>query len=87
MTEETKVEYLKKYIDGLIRPILAYPDSLTIDSKVDEMGVLYTIKAKKEDFGRMIGKEGETIGAVRKLSRAVGMTKGIRASIMIPEIE
>ena len=73
------------YIESLIRPILSKPEDLFVDIMPDQLGVLYTVKIAQEDFGRVIGKQGNTINAIRTLARIVGLTHGIRPSIKIPD--
>jgi predicted RNA-binding protein YlqC (UPF0109 family) len=83
--EDTKRADLKKYLIALVSPFLGNPDALECSHSVDAMGTLYTLKIAKEDFGRIIGREGNTIKAIKLLLRSAGLTNGIRASIRIPE--
>lgn len=78
-------EDIKVYIENMIRPILSKPGDLAIDVMADELGVLYTLSANKADFGRIIGKQGGTINAIRTIVRIVGLTYGIRPSVKIPD--
>jgi predicted RNA-binding protein YlqC (UPF0109 family) len=79
------IEDLREYISFLIKPILQFPDEFKIEVKEDYMGVLYTISMNQEDFGRVIGKKGVTIGMIRAIVRIVGITNGIRPAILLPD--
>lgn len=76
---------LADYILDLVKPLLAAPDELSITSTSDDMGILYTLNINRGDFGKVIGREGSNINAIRLLVRNVGMIHGIRASIKIPD--
>lgn len=51
------------FVDFLVRPILSFPNDLVVEQK--EAGVL--VKVKQEDMGKVIGKGGVTINALRNL--------------------
>lgn len=82
MTEElSDVGYLK----SLVRPLVACPDEVSVERTTDERGVLLTLHVNKEDMGKVIGKEGTTASALRKLTRQFGMKNQSRVSIRIHE--
>lgn len=83
--EDQKRKDLKKYLEALISPFLGNPDSSECSFSVDAMRTLYTIKIAQTDFGKVIGRGGETIKAIKYLLRAAGLSNGIRASIRVPE--
>lgn len=54
------------FVNYLVRPILSFPEDLQVEQK--EAGVL--VKVKQEDMGKVIGKGGTTINALRNLTQA-----------------
>jgi len=58
-----------------------------VDRKVDEMGVLITLKVNPEDMGALIGKAGSTARAIRTLTRIVGLKNNARVNLKIEEPE
>ena len=78
-------EDLNKYILAIVSPFLTQPDQASCSFSVDDMGTLFILKIDKNDFGRVIGRNGETIKNIRYLIRAAGLTHGIRASIRLPD--
>ena len=73
------------YLEAIIKPLMSNPEAVKIENKVDEMGTLLTITVAKEDMGKIIGKAGEAIQAIRRLIHQWGMTYQSRISIKISE--
>lgn len=61
-------------------------DQLSIESKEDELGILHTVQVAEEDMGKLIGKSGQTIQALRTLLRVIGSnsTKRINLKVLEP---
>lgn len=60
-------------------------DALSITSKVDELGILLTVQVSERDMGKIIGKNGQTIQALRTLLRVVGSQNAQRVNLKILE--
>ena len=77
----------QEFLEYVVKNIVAYPDQVKIDRKVDEMGVLLTLKVAPEDVGKIIGRKGATARALRSLLRIVGMKTNARVNLKIEEPE
>ena len=77
----------QEFLEYVVKNIVAYPDQVKIDRKVDEMGVLLTLKVAPEDVGKIIGRKGATARALRYLLRIVGMKTNARVNLKIEEPE
>jgi predicted RNA-binding protein YlqC (UPF0109 family) len=77
----------KEFLEFLIKALVDNPDDVKIDRKVDEMGVLLTLKVNPEDMGQIIGKGGSTARAIRSLVRIVGLKNHARVNLKIEEPE
>lgn len=75
------------FLEALIKAIVMNPDAVKVDRKVDEMGVLLTLKVGREDMGSIIGKQGSTAKAIRTLLRIVGAKHNARVNLKIEEPE
>ena len=75
----------KEFLEFLIKSLVDHPDDVQIDRKVDEMGVLLSLKVNSEDMGQIIGKEGSTARAIRNLVRIVGLKNQARVNLKIEE--
>lgn len=77
----------KDFLEFLIKALVDHPGDVKVDRKVDEMGVLLTLKVNPEDMGQIIGKAGSTARAIRNLVRIVGLKNHARVNLKIEEPE
>ncbi len=77
----------KAFLEYVIKGIVNNPDDVVVDRKVDELGVLLTLRVNPDDMGQVIGKSGATARAVRTLLRIVGMKSNARVNLKIEEPE
>ena len=77
----------KEFVEYIIKSIVNNPDAVKLDRKVDELGVLLTVKVDPKDMGLLIGRAGSTAKAVRTLARIVGMRNNARVNLKIEEPE
>lgn len=77
----------EKFLEFLVKSIVDHPDDVRITRKVDEMGVLLSLKVHPEDMGQVIGRSGATARAIRALLRIVGLKSRARVSLEIEEPE
>ncbi len=77
----------QEFVEHLIKAIVTHPDDVKTERKVDEMGVLLTLKVNPEDMGAVIGRGGSTAKAIRTLVRIVGAINNARVNLKIEEPE
>ena len=75
------------FLEYLVKSIVENPDKVEISRKVDEMGVLLTLKVAPQDMGLIVGRQGSTAKAIRSLLRIVGMRNNARVNLKIEEPE
>lgn len=83
MAKHQDQEFLEYVVKGLVDS----PDAVKSDRKVDEMGVLITLKVDPADMGKIIGRNGQTAKAIRSLLRVVGIKNNARVNLKIEEPE
>ena len=71
------------YVFNLVRGIVSYPEEVEVVRSVDDMGVLLTLKVNPTDMGVLIGREGNTVKAIRTLIRIVGMKAQARINLKV----
>ena len=76
-----------EFLEYVIKALVDEPDAVKVDRKVDEMGVLLTLKIAAPDMGKIIGRSGNTAKAIRTLLRVVGMKNSARVNLKIEEPE
>ena len=77
----------KDFLEFLVKAIVDHPDDVVIDRRVDEMGVLLTLKVNPQDMGQVVGRQGATAKAIRSLLRIVGIKSNARVNLKIEEPE
>ena len=77
----------KEFLEHIIKSLVDNPNDVKVDRKVDEMGVLLSLKVNPEDMGQIIGREGATARAIRNLVRIVGLKNHARVNLKIEEPE
>ena len=77
----------QKFVEYVVKALVDRPDDVSTERKVDEMGVLITLKVNPEDLGQVIGRSGQTAKALRTLLRVVGAKNHARVNLKIYEPE
>ena len=82
-----KMQPDQEFLEFVIKGLVDNPDAVQTDRKVDEMGVLITLKVDPQDMGKIIGRNGQTAKAIRSLLRVVGIKNNARVNLKIEEPE
>ena len=77
----------QEFLEYIVKALVDHKEDVKIDRKVDEMGVLLSLKVHPEDMGQIIGKAGSTARAIRSLVRIVGLKNHARVNLKIEEPE
>jgi len=77
----------QNFLEFVVKSIVDHPDDVKINRKVDEMGVLLSLKVNPQDMGQIIGRDGSTAKAIRALLRIVGIKNNARVNLKIGEPE
>lgn len=75
----------KAVVEHVTRSIADEPDAIDVDLIERRGEVSLLVHADKGDMGRLIGKRGRVVQALRQVTRAAGAAEGIRASVDIVE--
>lgn len=76
-----------EFIQTVLSMLVEDKDQLVVDAKLDELGVLITVKVSDRDMGKLIGKSGQTIKSVRTLLRVIGGASNQRVNLKVLEPE
>ena len=77
----------QEFLEYLVKSIVENPSDVTVTRKVDEMGVLLSLKVNPKDMGLVVGRQGATAKAIRSLLRIVGIRNNARVNLKIEEPE
>lgn len=77
--------HAKAVVEHVTRAIADEPDAVEVElvERRDEVSLL--VHADPSDMGRLIGKRGRVIQALRQVSRAAGAAEGIKVSVDVIE--
>lgn len=82
---ESKFDDVKQALESLIKLIVSDENAVRVEITLDELGEKVSLNVAQEDAGRIIGKKGENIMALRRIMRAVGAKKLARFSLILIE--
>lgn len=77
----------KEFLEYVVKSLVDNPEDVKIDRRVDEMGVLLSLRVNPVNMGQVIGRNGNTAKALRTLLRVVGMKHNARVQLKIEEPE
>ena len=73
---------MKELIEYLTRALVDEPDAVSIDSYEDEDGtIIYELHVAEDDVGKVIGRGGRTVNALRTVVRAAATGEGRRVLV------
>jgi uncharacterized protein len=73
------------FLTYVLESIVDDHDQLVIEGKTDELGILLTVRVSDRDMGKLIGKGGQTVKALRTLLRIIGGNTQQRINLKILE--
>jgi hypothetical protein len=78
----------RELVEFIVRRLVTQPDEVQVSEQTDERGVAaITIRVAPEDVGRVIGKRGATINAIRLVAKASAVKVNDRVDVDIVEDE
>ncbi len=77
----------QEFLEYLVKSLVDHPDDVKVDRKVDEMGVLLSLRVNPLDMGQVVGRQGATAKSIRSLLRIVGIKNNARVNLKIEEPE
>ena len=73
------------FLHFVLASIIEDKDQLHIEGTTDDLGVLLTVRVSDRDMGKLIGKGGQTVKALRTLLRIIGGNARQRINLKILE--
>lgn len=72
------------FLQYLVSLIIEHPQELKITEKVlGDHFYQYTVSTNKEDMGKVIGKEGKVIQAIRNVAKIIAIKEGNQVRIEV----
>jgi len=74
---------LKRLIESVVRRLSDHPTEARVTEVAEGRGTLYEIAVPEADRGRLIGREGRTVRALRAFVGAAASARGKKVNIRI----
>ncbi len=72
------------FIESYAKLIVSYPDDVAVSKEsIDETFAEITIKANSEDIGKLIGKNGNMINALKTMANGCKAKDGVSYKIQV----
>ena len=65
-------------IEHLVAGIVEHPDDVDVRAKQTRRGELFEVRVNPDDLGKVIGRQGRTATAIRKVAGAIAGGGGTR---------
>ena len=76
---------MKEAVEKIVRSLVANPDAVEVSDTAEGNTVRIEVRVASDDFGRVIGREGRTVKAIRSLLYYAGQKQGKRFHLDLVE--
>ena len=76
MTLENIEEVMQEFIETVVKQLVDKPDEVNVNTVEGEQQILFELTVGDGDFGKVIGKKGRNISALRSLLFAINAKNG-----------
>jgi predicted RNA-binding protein YlqC (UPF0109 family) len=76
---------MQAFLEYVVKGLVQNPDTVSITPVEREGMTVYEVRLDRQDVGKIIGRHGVTINAIRSLLLAGSAKKGVRCSVEIVE--
>ncbi|MBI3980712.1 KH domain-containing protein [Candidatus Microgenomates bacterium] len=76
---------MKDLLLYIVKNLVTYPDDLKVEEEEQNNNVLLKLYVNKEDMGKVIGKEGKIIKAIRTLLKVRAINEKKRVDLQLVE--
>lgn len=74
---------VKELVEYIAKSLADQPDEVAVSEVEVETSIVLELRVAPDDMGRMIGREGRTINAMRSLARVLGAKMGKKVTLEI----
>lgn len=76
---------MKKFLLSILAPLVDAPSDLRVTEVNGSQTTLFELRCGREDIGKVIGKNGKTVAAVRTLLSTFAARQGRKAVLEVVE--
>ena len=76
---------MQPFLEYVVKGLVEHPEAVTVTPVQRESTMVYELRLHPQDVGKIIGRQGMTINAIRSLLIAGSAKKGLRCAVEIIE--
>lgn len=76
---------MQPFLEYVVRGLVDLPEAVSVTPSPREGLMIYELRLHPDDVGKVIGKQGATIQAIRALLQVASAKKGLRCTVEIVE--
>jgi predicted RNA-binding protein YlqC (UPF0109 family) len=76
---------MQAFLEYLVKGLVQHPESVTVTPVARDAVTIYELRLHPDDVGKIIGRQGMTINAIRSLLVAGSAKKALRCTLEIVE--
>lgn len=74
---------MKEFLEYVARLLAQSPDQVEVTETQEEGTIIYRLAVAPEDVGRIIGRDGRVVRAIRAVLRAAGARQNVRVALQV----
>ena len=74
---------VEQFVDFVVRSLVDHPESVHVTTEQNDRAMLIKVTCEKKDIGKIIGRQGKTISAIRALANGAGGRLGQRINVEV----
>lgn len=78
---------MQAFLEHVVKELVDHPDAVSVTPVQHGQSTIYELRVDPDDVGKIIGRQGATINAIRALLLVGSAKKGLRCSLDIIEDE
>ena len=76
---------MKDLVEMIARELVSNPDEVSVTEEKDGNETIIKLKVAKDDMGKVIGKQGRIVKAIRTVVNAAAVKQNLKVSVEIVE--
>ncbi|MCX6995485.1 MAG: KH domain-containing protein [Chlamydiae bacterium] len=79
---------MKEFVEYIVKNLVDNPQDINVGSFEGERGMIIEIRVPKKDIGKVVGRQGNTIKALRTIVTAISarLGKHVRLELIEPDV-
>lgn len=78
---------MQEFLEFVLRQLVEFPDEILLAKQEQPRKIAFKLRLRKSDIGKVVGKHGQTLTAIRNLLNAAASRHGQRVFLDILEDE